>query len=382
MFELFTASAAPKVRRVSVWRRAAASTLIGLGGFGVVSPSLAANANFTVTVQPIPVGVSVGRSGLDTYAAYKVDITNVVDNTTNAVRFKGFTAVSGDCDATSSSDCNDAGAAATYIETIPGTACSGSGTTFQCDLGQMKAGGSSASRSFVLIFKAPALGAADHWANASAIQFNWSLDYASGNSSGTPSSIFCNNLPCSDVASTNLITTLDSEILSAVTSYIPSFGGTFFTGNGVSARSTPPPATSATKLTVPTDEALSTAKIEQFIDAGGLTSATTTTNRTYVTVPNNNALFEAFVTIELRRDASTISKSAKIANALVLYAHDDVTFDSNGLPPCPTGGVPTTTDPVCVFSRTAFTKKNAPTDEDIGDWLFVIHALENGGFKF
>jgi hypothetical protein len=400
MFELFTASAAPKARRFSVGRSIAASALIGLGSLFAASSSLAANANFTVTVQPIPTGTSVGRSGLDTYAAYKVDIVNVVGNTTNAVRFSGSTAVSGDCDATSSTDCNDAGAAATYVETIPSAACSGSGTSFQCNLGQMKAGDSSSSRSFVLIFKAPALAAADRWADAAAIQFKWSLDYASGSSSGSQSSIFCNGQPCSDVASTNLITTDTTAILSGLTSYIPSLGGTFFTGNGISALSSIRDATSTTKLLIPPGQKLTTTQVQQCIDTGGQTSATTTTNRTYVTVPNGDQPFGNFATIELRRDVSTIAKGAKIANAVVSYSHSAQTnnacdeipvTDLAPIPPCPADGVPVSNPPVpavceMVTLRKEFTKKDVTaglaTPDDIGDWLFVIHALENGGFKF
>jgi hypothetical protein len=39
-----------------------------------------------------------------------------------------------------------------------------------------------------------------------------------------------------------------------------------------------------------------------------------------------------------------------------------------------------------VTLRKEFTKKDVTAGlampDDIGDWLFVIHALENGGFKF
>ena len=377
------------LRRCAGSAALAAAAWLGIGG-----PALAANANFTVTVEPVPVSVSVSRSPLTTYAAYKVSITNISGNTTNAVVFTAATDVSGDLTSTN----GDAGAQAAYVETLPGSACSPGGTvggtSVQCNYAQMQNG---ANNSFVLIFATPALTAADHWANSAAINLTWTLDYASGNSSSTPSSLYCNGTqasppPCTATVSTGLITTLTTDILSGLTSYIPSFGGSFYTGNGVSALSSSLPATSQTKLTVPTAEALTTAQVQQYIDAGGLTSATTTTNRTYVTVPNGNALFQQFVTIELRRDASTIANGAKIANAVVLYSHSadvnntdpnvDPTIVFNPLPPCPTGGVPTSTAPVCVYSRTEFTKKNAPTTDDIGDWLFVIHALENGGFKF
>jgi hypothetical protein len=299
--------------------------------------------------------------------------------------------VSGDCNDTVATACEvDAHAAATYVETIPSTTCSGSGTAFQCNLGQMKDG--DPPKSFVLIFKTPALADADHWAAGASIKFNWTLDYGSGGSSGSASSIFCNGGPCSSVASTGLVTTDTTAILSGLTSYIPSFGGTFFTGDGVSARSTSLPATTTTKLKIPDAEGLTKAQIQQCVDTGGQTSATTTTNRTYITVPNNGATFGTFVTIELRRDASTIANGAKIADAVVFYSHTaevsstgscDLPSGTDQVQPCLTGE-PNLSKPVCevLSSRTAFTKKSAPTLDDIGDWLFVIHALENGGFKF
>lgn len=349
--------------------------------------ALAANANFVVTVTPVaasvssPASVSLGRNGLTTYAAYRVSITNSSGNTNNGIRFTGSTVVSGDSTAGL-----DAGALAPYVETIPKTACTGSGSTVQCDFSQMQAG---ANNSFVLIFAAPALTAAVQWANA-AINFNWSFDYSSGNSSGTPSSILCNGVqiaspPCTGSALTGLITSSGDAILAGFVTYIPSFGGTFFTGNGVSVLPPTGPSgtldllpTAAARITVPTGQNLTTAQVVLTVAPGGLTGDTTTTITGVMQVPNNDQLFGSYAIIELRRDASTIANGAKIANAAVLYTHGDTVALLSPLLACPTGGVPTSTLPVCLFSRTEFTRKNAPTPDDIGDWLFVVHALENG----
>ena len=345
--------------------------------------ALAANANFVVTVTPVaasvssPASVSLGRNGLTTYAAYRVSITNSSGNTNNGIRFTGSTVVSGDSTAGL-----DAGALAPYVETIPKTACTGSGSTVQCDFSQMQAG---ANNSFVLIFAAPALTAAVQWANA-AINFNWSFDYSSGNSSGTPSSILCNGVqiaspPCTGSALTGLITSSGDAILAGFVTYIPSFGGTFFTGNGASVL--PPTGTdllptAALKITVPTGQNLTTALADLTVVLGGLTGDTTTTNTGVIQVPNNQQLFGTYATIELRRDASTIANGAKIANATVLYSHDDGGTPTT-LPNCPANGDPSSfIPPVCLFSKTEFTKKTAPTPADVGDWLFVLHALENG----
>jgi len=350
--------------------------------------ALAANANFAVTVTPIPVTVSVSRPGLTTYAAFAVSIANNSGNTNNNIRFGGSTNVTGDLPAPSTTTTGDAGAMATYVEAIPTSACTpttAGGTAVQCNFAQMKNGD---SKSFVVLFAAPLLAAADHWASNAAINFTWTFDYASGNSSGTPSSLVCNGQAaapgsCTATNSTTLVTTVTDAILSEFVTYIPSFGGTFFTGNGASVL--PPTGTdllptAAVKITVPTGQNLTTAQADLTVALGGLTSATTTTNTVVMQVPNNNQLFGNYATIELRRDASTIAKGAKISSAAVLYRHED-TAAENPVPPCPANGDPSGfTPPVCeVLSlRTEFTKKNAPTPADIGDWLFVVHALENG----
>jgi hypothetical protein len=366
-----------------------ATALAAAAWLGVGATALAANANFTVTVAPINADVSVGRSGLTTYDAFRVTLTNMSGNTTNAIVFGGSTNVTGDLTATG----GDANAVASYVESDPLGTCSGSGTTVQCNIGQMKNG---VTKSFVVIFAAPALADADHWATDAKIDFNWSFDYSSGNSSGTPTSLICNSQPaspppCTGTNSTNLITTATDAILSSFVTYIPSFGGTFFTGNGASALPSNPGLTNPLlptallKLKVPGAEKLSTAQVQQNVVAGGLTSATTTTITSIIKVPNNDQPFSQFITIFLQRDASTHANGAKIADAVVLYSHTDDLSNLNPVPPCPANGDPSGfTPPVCemLSLRTEFTKKTAPTPDDVGDWLFVIHALENGGFKF
>jgi len=326
----------------------------------------------------------VSRPGLTTYAAFTVSIQNTSGNTTNAIRFSGSADVSGDLTAAN----GNAGATATYVETIPTSACTPTtpgGTTITCNFGQMKNG---ANNSFVVIFAAPTLVAADHWANDAKINFNWTLNYSSGNSSGTPSSVLCTigtavvPPPCAATNSTALVTTQTDDILAGFLTYIPSFGGTFFTGNGSSVLGpigTNLRPTALVKLTVPTGQKLTTAQADVTVAVGGLTGDTTTTNTTIVDVPNNDQLFTSFAVVELRRDASTIASGAKIANAVVSYSHDN-TGTPQPLAACPSNGVPTTSAPVCVFDRIEFTKKNAPTLDDIGDWLFIIHALENGRY--
>jgi hypothetical protein len=357
----------------------AAIALVALPG-----PAFAANANFEVNVVSIPITVSVSRPGLTTYAAFKVSIKNTSGNTNNNIRFGGSTNVSGDLNAAG----GDAGATATYVETNPKSSCkptTSGGTTVQCDFAQMK---DQDEKSFVVLFAAPPLAAANNWASNAAVNFTWTFDYASGKSSGTPSSLLCNGVqivpPCTATNSTALITTLSNDILERFVTYIPTFGGTFFTGNGSSALGpvgTNLRPTALIKFFVPNEQKLTTVQANLTVALGGLTGDTTTTTTAIVTVPNNDQLFGSYATLELRRDASTIAKGAKIENSVVSYSHEDA-GTPGPLLACPTNGVPTLTAPVCLFSRTEFTKKNAPTPDDIGDWLFVVHALENGRFVY
>ena len=353
----------------------------------VSSPTWAANANFEVTVVPVaasassPASVSLGRDNLMTYAAYRVSITNSSGNTNNAIRFNAGTEVSGDF--TAAAVPTDAGAVAPYVEFIGPAPCTGSGSAVECNIPQMKAG---ANHSFVMIFSAPQVTAAAQWANSAAIRLAWKFDYASGNSSATPSSILCNgvtiaNPPCEATETTALITTVSDAILQGFVTYIPSFGGTFFTGSGASVL--PPDGTNlrptaAAKITVPAGQGLSTALVDLTVEPVAFSGDTTTTITGLVQVPNGGQLFQNYAVIELRRDASTIRSGAKIANAFVTYSHNEITPVFWALNPCPAGGFPNLNEPVCIADRIAYTRKNAPTPADIGDWLFIIHALENG----
>lgn len=377
-------------------RYAAATALVALGLLGGAGSALAANAEFDVTVEKINDSVSVSRTSvkanLTTYAAYRVTLFNHSGNTTNAIVFYGSTNVTGDLTAPPPDGVEGTTATAPFVESNT-SACAGTGTSFNCSIKQMKDG---TTVSFVLVFSAPLISAAAYWANPSTIDFNWNFNYSSGNSSATPSSLFCNlqqvTPPCNGTLQTTLVTTQSEPILQGFVTYIPSFGGTFFNGNGASALPSDPTLpnfpllpTALAILSVPNGENLSTATLNQTVGSGGLTGDTTTTVQTIITVPNNDNTFAHVVTIELRRDSSTITKGAKIDNAKVLYAHDDVTYDQNGLPAC-VNHVPSPPSLVCIDSRHEFVQKDVAkgqaTADDVGDWQFIIKAFENGGFKF
>lgn len=388
-------------RAVSTRIRRGAPMLLGLGLLACFNNSFAGNADITIDVTPIPTQVSVGRGAeFSTYAAYTVTITSKTTNVINGVRFDGETKV---CSLTSSDPPECAALVpaqlAPYVETLakssPNIVCGQGLTTSKvhCEIGQMTGVGSPGSTvSFVLLFSAPANGSGSitYPAN-SRISFVWDAGYSNGSttSSSTPQSFSCNDLvplgTCFGSAATSLITTDAAAIKSEFTTYIPSFGFIGATGNGFSALSTDLAATATTKLAIPAGLGLSTAQVAQQVTAGGLTSATTTTIVTKVVVPNNDQTFSNFVTIELRRDASTIQSGAKIANAQIVYTHDETAPSPvyNIVPPCINGNPALSSPPVCIFGQPVeFTKKTAPTLDDIGDWLFVIRALENGAFRY
>jgi len=404
MFRLSRSSSTSSLRRellsrVAAWIRP--STLVAAGLLAGAGPALAGNANVTITVDSIPAQVSVGRpGGLATYAAYKVTITSATTNVINGVIFDLPASVTG-----YTLTNNAPVPVATYVETVlksmPQISC-GPGTapiTVHCDIGQLTGQGSPGSvASFVLLLRAPALStnvSFDPNPAVSTIAGTWTARYSNGSvsSTQTPNSLVCNQstVPgdCHGDFVTGLITTDTDAVLSALTTYVPSLGGTFFTGNGVSALSSSLRATATTKLTIPPGLGLSTAQVtQQLPTVGGPTAATTTTNLTVVAVPNGNNLFSNYVTVELRRDASTIKAGSKIDVVPIYYAHFDNTNPVVELQSCkdsafyPLVNGPSAALPVCVWDRIAYTKKTAPTADDVGDWVFIIRALENGGFRY
>jgi len=73
------------------------------------------------------------------------------------------------------------------------------------------------------------------------------------------------------------------------------------------------------------------------------------------------------------------ASNAKLANA-VLYYSDSTNLNDLGapIPNCNTGGTIPSGQDRCIFSRTEYTKKNAPTADFVGDWEVILHAKKNG----
>lgn len=353
--------------------------------------AFAGNANVLVKVTALPDQVSVSRPGLPTYAAYQVDITSQTTNVINGVQFSGET----NDGATAPLTPNPVGL---YKETSfvsPITVTCGPPTPidnkFHCDIGQLAGG---AKVSFVVVFNTPS--------TVSPMQLQWKLQYSNGstNSTTTPSSLYCTEdgatytNVCKGTRITALITADSTAQRKGFQTFIPySSDSTFFTGNG-SALSTGLglDASTTTKLTFPKNIGLRTALVDQVVTNGGANRDVTTSIATTVTVPNPDPItgldgkFNAVVTLELRRDASTIAPGAKIANLLhyMTYSHDGITFHT--IKDCATIPVlESEVPPVCLDlenSRVLTRKTAGTTPDDWGDWSLIIRAWENGAFRY
>jgi hypothetical protein len=136
---------------------------------------------------------------------------------------------------------------------------------------------------------------------------------------------------------------------------------------------------------VEANQGLRTATIDEEIATGGRTNDTLTTNTTTITIPSST-LFSQPVTVELRRDSTTIRVFSKIDRVLLSYTPDagEPVSWSGDIPSCTDsafyspGSGPSATYPICVAARIPISKKTAVDPEEIGDWLFILKVLQNG----
>ncbi len=341
--------------------RLAAAALLG-GGLllGAAAARAEAASAIVVTTSVLATPVTYSRPAatppLPTWAAWKVTVANNGKNVVNHITFTGATTV------------------LTPGETAPFLMAEGLGgasvnctatnlpqTAVNCDLGTLRSGGDAVS--FVLIFKGPVAVAAP--LPADRIDFAWQASYAEALSDNPGAS---RQDTQSGLAPP---TALGTPLVTQVQSTVPRAGGTFFTGNtGVATAADP----WTTTVNVPARLAYTTAMI---LEAPALNSCAPdllTCNASTLTIPGNFS----HLTITLRRDASTIKPGAKIANAKIYYASDNVTFTE--VLDCAVTGGPQPGVP-CMEARTAYTKKTAPTPQWEGDWEFVIRALDNGRYE-
>ena len=339
----------------------------------MVSVAHAGAGSLTTVVTPLASTVTYSDDpatttpALVTYIGYTVAISNAGGNTINNIRFTG-TALAA-----------DGAEKAVFVSPADGASCvvtSADQNAIECSIGQLKAG--KAFPTFAVFFKAPfkVINGVNDGENTDSIAFSGISFYAEG-TGGVPNSPPDNSTNEWAANPVGLGTANPMLVKSA----LPKSGGTLFTGGAVATPQDP----WTTTVQVPPTTSYTTAEIAETENA--LTDCTRagdllTCNVSRLTIPGSFAK----LVITLRRDASTIAKSAKISSAKIYYDN----LKGNNLPipypydllPCsntttygtlPKPGIP------CINRRTEYTKKNAPTPEWVGDWEFEIFALDTAG---
>lgn len=322
-----------------------------------IGPAQAADPNVVVTVTAVPTIVSLSRPTatppLNTFAAYEVSITNNSTNTKNRVRFTGATNVVG------------ANQTAPFFPPSIGLACvttNTAQTAIECTVGQLRGGGDSIA--FVVIFKTPTAG--------TQINFPWTAFYGEGSGDSQGASHL-------DFTSGAAQTALGTPTATEVRTYVPPAGGTFFTGNSGVAGPAGDPFT--VTVTVPT---FAKAEVVESTDTSPCPFAYTCFGRnTQFTIPGQ---FD-HLTYILRLDALEIKRlkpGTQIGSTRLFYRADATA--ANPFPQdveiylCSITGGPTHGNP-CIESRVEYTKKTAPTPDYIGDFQWVIQAVDNGRIR-
>lgn len=324
-----------------------------------------ADPGIAAPVQPVPLQVTLNRPAgtaslaLDSYASFFVPLFNGGGSTLNSVFF----------DAMVSSD-----GPGVVVESVIGPAgvvCSGvGGPSIHCTIPSLaKATGVN----FYVVVRAPSTGSFI------------TLTYTTGGDEGNGGGNGCCDL--TDTATTLLVDpATDTDYLKRTTSFVkPGVSAKFFTGGGQAATATDP---WITIVDFPALLELNTVAIaeEQLVSTIASDLRTGETTRLSIPFP--------IVTSKLilRRDASTIAPSAKIASARIYYTEPTVPYPginygglgyellscATGLTPdnkpLPQKGVP------CIESRKEYSKKTAPTPEWEYDWEFVLKIADNGKY--
>jgi hypothetical protein len=337
--------------------------------------SWAANADVAVSVTAVPATVSLSRTGLQNYGAIQVTITPTQNNVINQLVF------------TSSAKIAPGLTAASFKESIPAGACLPSGSDVKCAQGQARGGD---VLSYILIYYSPEAG--------SSFQYDWTFSYSTQGSAGSNSS----SLNSSSGSTPATLTEADSPTQRKdLKTFVPALGGTFFTGvrSATSPAGTDSGDPSTTTLVLPPGLGLTVAAAVKEDDGvpGGWTADTLTKLTTEIQIPTGGS-FSSAITIVLQRDVSTIkTKTQQAANRVPLYYTSDPgepwQVTDYPLPNCadtafysPNPG-PSTALPVCVDQR-IYVKNNmvgSPrpgggtySSLDVGDFVFVIKALQNG----
>jgi hypothetical protein len=344
---------------------------------GVSTSALAGAGNVTTVVTPLSGAVTYSRSAtnslpaLNTYIGYRVTIASALTNTNtiNNVVFTGTISVA-DLDEVAEFVSSDG---ATCQTTANPPLAPSNARSISCPIGQLRAG--QTFPTFAVFFKAPAKDTVTPTISDS-VAFSGTTYYAEG-TGGVPQSTPQNSTVPWTTASVTLGTTNPTVVKSGV----QKTGGTLFTGDGAVATATDPWTTTVvvpTGFTAPDGATYTSAEINETEGLPTCAGDLLTCNISQLTIPGTFAK----LVITLRRDVSTIAKSAKISSAIVYYKKDATTAEIQ-VQPCTAPVFPALPQPgnPCINSRTEYTKKTAPTPDWIGDWGFEIFALDNGGYR-
>jgi hypothetical protein len=318
----------------------------------------------TAQVTPVLPSVSLSVGGSQPAASYTITLTNTsTSGSMNVARLVGTSTVVG----------GSADAKAVFRSSTP-YACTklNAGTSIDCNVGSLALG---ASKTFTVTFTAPTSG--------TSIDFAWQAVF----DNGTPPGNSNGNIGSTPIG-------LNPIDVSQVTSDVPAnLQVTFFTGTGMATAADP----WVTRVKAPVPSAASTALVVESVGEVDCAQASDllTCNTTALTIPGSTfgtagaSDRSQFLEITLLRDASTISRGAKISSAVVYYKKDASADPPEPVPDCndpaypgrPSAGKPCEDR----SQRVAYPRKNtgktpvAPGYES--DWKFVIYAFDNGKYN-
>lgn len=358
--------------------------------YSVSTAAFSANADLIVTVTPVPNEVSLSRlsdaSPFNAYLALEVKVESKVQNVNNAVVFTSPVSVLGDATATAA------------FQSVVGAVCQAgstfTSTSFTCNIGQLR--GFETAR-FVVIYRTPERG--------THMKFPWALTYSTPGSQGSASSgTTFSYTPDINDGTTTLTTEIDPKVSKGFITFVPPGNAAdpnfvFYTGrnNGTALSEATDADKLTAKLSVPRGlNGLTTLTVDQDFGMTGLTNDTLTTNTTTITIPPplsangqpmlfheknaDGSITYKPILIYLQRDSSTIKTFQGVTRAPIYYTAapgEPVPLENVALKNCTDVSGPSPDHPVCVADRIPLTKKVA-SGENIGDWLFVLKALQNG----
>ena len=357
--------------------------------------ALAADPSVVITVTPVPDTVNLRVQTSTTQAAYAVTLVNRSTNVLNDVRFTARTRV------------DAAGAGTGFVEgnyarfgATPGS----NGTAVSCSFGQLRGGGADPaanSRSFVVVFEAPASG--------ERLYLDYGATYKEGGTDNNGNSSPTNDSQTGSAFAT-LVTSAASSDKQLRSYFARTTGALLYTRTGV------PSDTDAwtTTIQIPSGVVSGEARIVEDSDPNSCSPVLPNCVRSAVRVPGSypdETPLDAdvrFLVFTLRRDATTIPTGAQIAKSPIYYTpgtiDDTGAFvpaypgstafpvqlklckDIGGAPSVAAAGTPpaiTAQQQHCIKSFQEYSKNPAKAPPGLaGDWEWVIWATENGRMEF